>query len=138
MSAFLVDAAHIDYLLTFAQSPRVRDELTWAGHPDTDATVLGEMLWAENARSVAYRYRAPEIRPAYTFRRWPGPVNPVWVLKAIACYEYQSCEHPEWQQSAAYRIMRALEGAAIAALPGWAEAPWGIARDDRVKARVRV
>jgi len=74
----------------------------------------GRMLLTENVRSVCHRYNEPMDSSDL-----PGPIGfsladatftypeiamgkvlePVAVLKAIACYEYQSCEHPGWEGS---------------------------------------
>jgi len=72
---------------------------------------IGRMLWLENLRSVQARYPSDidgdlpgqetralamaEYRytpPQFRSRRTP-PLSAVEVLKAIRCYEYQSCEH---------------------------------------------
>jgi hypothetical protein len=47
-------------------------------------------------------------------------------LKAISCYEYQSCEHPGWRKSEAHAFCEALRDMAIGCLPGYDDAPWEI------------
>ena len=54
------------------------------------------------------------------------PLTPGELAKAIDCYAYQSCEHPEWEKSSAYAICQALRSAILHGLPGYEEAPWGI------------
>ena len=51
--------------------------------------------------------------------------NPVQVLKAVACLDYQSCEYEEWRGSTARKILDLIEGAAINTLPGYDAAEWG-------------
>lgn len=142
MSAFVVDPAHIDYLVSAAiqwnyggaiyfdlpeQSVRV-------DHGTADA--VGATLLAENIASVNHRY------PDDAYDDLPGPVptphaidyrhrfalnvKPLWVLKAIRCYEYQSCEHPGWAESAAKTFCERMTTEAIARLPGYDQAPWDI------------
>jgi hypothetical protein len=87
------------------------------------------MLLAENFRSVNHRY-AEEGEPAgmYEYREPKvGPIgyNPVQVLKAIHCLEYQSCEHPEWETSEARAFLKALEARTIRKIPGYDAAEWG-------------
>lgn len=105
-----------------------------------NADDVGQMLVAECVRSVAHRY--PDCAPQlgglpgpceayylepYQFVPLRGRVEPSVALKAIACYRYQSCEHPEWNISEAYQFCDALEQAAIWALPGMDQAPgWEI------------
>mgnify|MGYP001565145511 CR=1 FL=1 len=97
---------------------------------------VGAMLAAENRRSVDHRYNEDELEEFYTFTRYPGSgergsasrptLDPIQVLKAISCYEYQSCEHPEWEQSEAHDFCRVLRHTVVAALPGYDEAAWEI------------
>lgn len=102
----------------------------------TNADEIGQMLRDENVRSVLYRYPdcmeggdLPGIvgdDPAepYRFKRLPWEFNAVQALKAIDCYEYQSCEHPEWHESEAKRFCDSLRSVLIHSLPGYNEAPW--------------
>lgn len=110
---------------------------------------VGQMLLTENVRSVDYRYpggedlpgryvmatlpgfdvevRAPEYLQPYTFtasphRHW----KPVEILKAIDCFEYQSCETDDWRETEAYAFCQALRSRMIDQLPGYDDAPWGI------------
>lgn len=92
------------------------------------ANQVGAMLWAENRRSVNHRYAEDEIEPGpYVYAR---PRNdgygPVAILKAIDCYEYQACEHPEWERSEAHAFCQALRKAMIHGLPGYEGAAWEI------------
>lgn len=101
------------------------------------AAEIANMLWRENIKSVSARY------PGESSATLPGPVNvefviksedfwqnwetfnPVQVLKSIRCFNYQSCEHDDWEKSQAFAFLRALEVAAINALDGYEEAEWG-------------
>ncbi|MFV0434265.1 MAG: hypothetical protein ACK5LO_09825 [Leucobacter sp.] len=86
-----------------------------------NAEAVGVMLMAENRRSVDYRYDEQEIEEFYTH----GPSSrrePIEILKAISCYEYQSCETPDWGQSESASFCQALRVQMIHLLPGFAEA----------------
>jgi hypothetical protein len=101
VSAWIVDRAHIDVLVQgLAESETVTDV-----DPDT----LGQKLWRENLVSVAYRYPGDgdgerpgpmDFRDAdvdeYVYRRPGVKIEPGQLMTAIACYAYQSCEHPDW------------------------------------------
>jgi len=126
MSAWLVSREHIDALVTiFARSDGRRPALD----PET---AVGRLLWEENRRSVAYRYPGDEAMigefdPEYTYTPRLQPPRPaVANLKLVRCYEYQSCEHPGWEQSEAYRLCQRMTGYLVSELPGYDEAPWGI------------
>lgn len=144
MSAYLVSRTHITSLVaTAVLGPKgQRSEWffgQWAPLPD----VLGQLLWAENLKSVADRYpgdRSGErpgpagltdeeianysAPPRRTLARYRLPV--VVALKAIDNLEYQSCEHGGWEWSEAAEWLGRLRRALIAQLPGYDEAPWGI------------
>lgn len=136
MSAFIVDVDHIDALITAGLAfGRDLDPVTWYHPAITDdltdladrthrltpetAGRVGAMLLAENARSVNHRYDTDEWEEPYVYHAVPGEPDPVVVLKAIRCLEYQSCEHPEWPESEAFAFCDALRHKAIAHLPGW-------------------
>ena len=146
MSAWVVSKAHIDALVSAAMQGR--DGLRWRtgeiNQTETDVgTEVGRMLWNENLQSIHYRY--PDTRngrdyPAdngftaddvdtYRFKR-SKPMNAVIILKAISCYEYQSCEHPEWDKSEVFSFCENLRLKMINELPGYNAAPWGLAGDD--------
>jgi hypothetical protein len=110
---------------------------------------LGRMLWIENVRSVAARYPEDDSdsRPGpadftdteaetYTYPR--GPLSPrhltaVEALVALSGYEYQACEHPEWEGSAARAFCDALRHAVIRALPGYDTADTWEVREPAVR-----
>lgn len=85
---------------------------------------VGAILASANVASVNYRYAEDALEPVYTHH--PVVADVVGVLKALDCYEYQSCEAPEWDYSEAYAICAALRREAIAQLPGYAEAEWAL------------
>jgi hypothetical protein len=172
MSAFVVEKAHIDYLiaagLCFGRPHRLKwsDPTTpaprWDGGSDTafeahsaavqarvrelapqTADRVGRMLWEQNHRSVSGRYSELQTMPGYEFGadteyaqvlgRFPDGwrwcrvmLEPVSVLKALSCYEYQASETLDWEQTEARAFCDALRSAAIAALPGYEAAPWNV------------
>lgn len=114
MSAWIVSKKHIDYIVTAIIRAEISTESTES--PDE----LGRMLWGECLASVAYRY--PDDKDGER----PGPVDfrdsdvntYVWeetpvlaggaLAKTLGCYRYQSCEHPEWDDSEACRLTAKL------------------------------
>ena len=146
MSAFIVSRQHIAYLIEAAEqiARRNRTHFRWfhdgtwhtLGEDHDTADRIGQCLWCTNVASVLYRYPqdTPQTAPGpigetyYYGRHRPTPIawNPVQVLKAVHCFDYQSCEHPEWEASEAYSIVKAIEHDAMRALPGYDDAAWGI------------
>jgi hypothetical protein len=142
MSAFIVDKAHIDLLVAAGLDFPTHGALAWYTRDErahrlngVNADEVGAMLWAENLASVAARYPddASGERPgpidltdddiaAYRWENVPGRIDPIVVMKAIDCYEYQSCEHAGWRDSAAAAFCDRLRRAAISRLPGYEDA----------------
>lgn len=83
---------------------------------------VGAMLLAENARSVNHCYDEDDWEPVYLFHPLPGTPDPLVVLKAITCLEYQSCEHDGWLDSEARVFCQALRRVVITELPGYSAA----------------
>jgi hypothetical protein len=75
---------------------------------------------------------APGVEPVSVpqwfseYRYTRRALSPVEVLKAIDCYEYQSCEHPEWDESEAKAFCDSLRSLQIGMLPGYNDAKWSI------------
>jgi len=153
MSAFMLDKAHIDALVATALHgpleiflPSKRWYTLDFGldyrrliPEDDSANTLGELLLKENLSSILYRYPDTKNNPD----NLPGPADSYWskpykfppntkrltiiqALKALDCYEYQSCEHLEWEASAAHKFCINFRTALIAFLPGYEEAAWSI------------
>jgi hypothetical protein len=114
---FSYDARPLTSKTTHAQ----RRELGIEVRPE-NASVIGQMLAAENARSLRYRYDddadddmvAEWADAGYAYRRHHRKLTAHEGMGAIACYEYQACEAPEWHGSEAQQfcreLMRALVG----------------------------
>ena len=148
MSAYLVEKKHILYLLAAATSNSIdRYGMSWY-HNNTShklewcdserAAEVGNMLWRENMQSLSARYPKESsatlpgcevgeevITPDDVNRSNWSTIDPVQVLKAIDCLNYQSCEHESWEASESFAFLRSLKSRAIHALPGYDGAEWG-------------
>ncbi len=146
MSAYIVERNHIDYLVFAAFT--WGDNKVWSEEEgrwiELDRKQIGQMLWNANTESVSYRYSdsdpfdlpgcsgdAPYL---YTESKaaW-GHIDPVQVMKACRCLNYQSCEHPEWKESSACSFLNELCITAMAKLPGWDGAEWGAPKANCVR-----
>lgn len=146
MSAFVVSKKHITMMVETAL-----DGTKECGGPNwklfslrlplgiLDANMLGQALIEENLKSIHARYpdtvEDPENTPGpiaqYCHESYKHPhvttrLTAVEALKAIICYEYQSCEHDEWNESAVKEFCDRLKHKLIGVLPGYEAAPWGI------------
>lgn len=118
-------------------APYFGDEPTAQQLTIQNASELGDMLVKENLSSIHYRYPDTINNPENT----PGPCEAYWMVdyvfppqtkalsivqccKALACYEYQSCEHPEWRNSTAREFCNALRDSLVTCLPGYEDARW--------------
>lgn len=146
MSAFVVDHEHIHALLTFAQTKRMQDRLSYCvnkGSEKLSWDTLGKILLAENERSVCHRYpdctegNVPGtigqeainytfkmFRPFFQKLQWSHVC--IWVIKACDCFDYQACETGDYETTPAYDMVHIIRREAIRCLPGYDAAPWGI------------
>lgn len=154
MSAWIVTKNHIDTLVSWAFNTRTPVARA-LGYEDRDA--LGRLLWAENLRSVSGRYPGDvsggrpgpvgftdEQVTTYTFAP-PRPFKstvPYYVdfdpssachaLKQAECYDYQSCESPDYRETPAGILMQHLITALHVACPRADDddsdinIPWGV------------
>ncbi|MGP9587241.1 hypothetical protein ACT3TB_16450 [Micrococcaceae sp. AOP34-BR2-30] len=141
MSAYMVHEQHINVMVWAAvelASPawtgpvfRYADSqggLHTISRLDTESlTRTGQMLVDANADSMASRYG--EFNHGYQYQH-RHPHRQDWtaidVLKAISCYEDQSCETGTFSTSEAGSFCQALSRGLIARLPGMDSAPWEI------------
>jgi hypothetical protein len=152
MSAYIVERDHIIYLVDAArESGAYGSTFRWytGERPNYErhelprddnerAAEVANMLWRENIKSVSHRYddRTSATLPGtkdnrhITARDFAGvrwmSFNPVQVIKACHCLDYQSCEHDEWPTSEAYAFLEALKANQCHRLPGYDSAEWGV------------
>lgn len=139
MSAYVVPHAHIEALVRVAVEGPIGARGDWSFYW-TDSTKpggyvfvdpehgdeIGRLLLAENIRSVIYRYddEPDEHEPAsaYSFAYRGRQLTALEALVAIHGYEYQACEHPEWESSKARALCADLKSSLIRLVPGYDEA----------------
>ena len=131
---------------------RVREQLAGGDRYDQfrrklgydNATEVGQMLLCENVRSLNYRYdldqgdqdKAKELidytlmveEYVYPPGGWVYRLTAGDVYGAVTNFEYQACEHPEWEDSEAHSFCLNLQHRLLKGL--CKDAPWGITHDD--------
>lgn len=134
MSAWIVTDEHIRVLLWAGLEgypPRSGNftwyfEGKWHTLTQTTAPQVGAMLKRQNGASVNYRYCENKgYRYTHGAPAWTGWGHGA-VLKAIDCYDYQSCETADWSQTSAAAFCGALRDKIGTRLSDYADAPWGI------------
>ena len=118
MSAFLCSNYHITVLATYAQR-------TNSFHNGESIEAIGHILHTANLQSVNYRYQEHSTTTFTVDRRaLVCRVFAIQIIKAARCLNYQSCEHPDYENSQACRILRDIIADAMCELPGYDEAQW--------------
>lgn len=135
MSAWIVSREHIDALV----QGLVESEIVVR-----DPSEVGRALWAECLTSVAYRYPndGDGERPGpigfrdddvstYTYTRPAQRLGLAALLKQASCYDYQTCEHPEYPDSEPYKWIKLLtehlkRAGVREAGAEYDDAPWGL------------
>lgn len=134
MSAWLCSHQHIAALVGSFMA--MKDQYTTVEDP----RALARTLYLENVRSVDHRYRhdaqyTSEIVAHYAshpvtkrmIEAWQAkPLTPGEFFKALACYEYQSCECEDWRTTEAFKLCDQMRGQVCARVPGYEQCPWGI------------
>lgn len=149
MSAYIVSKKHIDCLVNIIAN-RIGSAhwhsyshayaARWMGVPldevgCVDKDKLGQRLWDENHESINYRYKLEDKAPNYRYEV-PREVSSHGLCMSLAqavrlfdCYEYQTCEHPEWQASPLKMLCEKMTDALLrSAIPKaeWEATRWGI------------
>lgn len=115
MSAWICSNRHINIVVTaYAGIAGITDP--------AELQRLAELLIAENYTSVNYRYNENDAPGPIVYRH--EVVGPAAAHKAARCLDYQSCEHPSWEDSEAFRVVQAVRQSQLdpGDLPG---IPWG-------------
>lgn len=133
MSAFIVDDATINALVGFYIANNCGDR--------KDSFEMAQELINENYASVNCRYRENDKPHKQAFdNSWIKRVDdlkPVDMITIARCYEYQACEHEEYESSEAAKITKTVISKAYQLggfselteshkLPGADKAPWGL------------
>jgi hypothetical protein len=130
MSAWLVSKNHIDVLVGARKLVPGRVK-SFSGVSDDE---LGRKLWRENMLSLHARYgdKVDERKVASYRYAQVAHLSVGGYLKALDCYDYQSCEHGGWVTSEAKRYVTELETALagskaeqIRKSQDYENAPWG-------------
>ena len=134
MSAFIVTDTHINALVRYAS----RHKITVAyGNPTMRLNVsaheqeVAQLLIDENIKSVNYRYSEAETS-LIEYDRGAPILSAIEAIKAAQCLRYQSCEHSDFEDSIAFKLIQAIIADAIPRLEGYESASWAIA--DKVTA----
>jgi len=133
MSAFILSDYHLSLLGRAASAIGLPNPLT--DFDEDMAKTMTRILYAENARSVRYRYPQDMLpltwEVVFDVRALQEPLHTAQILKACSCYVYQSCETDDYHTTEAAGIIRRIFAAFLPPgyddarqVPGYEEADW--------------
>lgn len=126
MSVTVVSDKHISALVNvFSEGGIVR---FWHDGPqELTLREAGQILLNENYYSYDARYgHKGEDNTPHKFRLTFETHDPIQLLKAWICYDYNACESPNWKTSLAKAMIDYNKMKIIRLLPGYKEAAWEI------------
>lgn len=118
MSAFVVSEKHINSIMNYALSKNLVSSID-------KAKKIGQKIWDENAKSVAFRYDEEKENLKYDFKK-DSIISGVKIIKAVHCLNYQSCEHDGWEKSKVKSFLLEVINCASHYIQGYDEADWEI------------
>lgn len=140
MSAFMCNTSDFATLAKFAIDNNVQGT-NEHGKPRSLARVAN-VLGAENARSVNYRYaHNPDAQEKFTLLtgreilKHARDVSIVQLIKLCDCVKYQSYETPDYESTPAFALLNHIRETAVSKAPGFSSrgnpaydsAKWGLA-----------
>lgn len=128
MSAFIVSDTHINALVRYASRHKVGvsyGATVMRLNAFDNEQAVTQILLDENVKSVNYRYS--ECWPTQIDYDQGAPIlTAIQAIKAAQCLRYQSCEHPEFENSLADKFIKAIISDAIPRIEGYDSAQWAI------------
>lgn len=125
MSAWMTSETHRN-LIVKAHVERSPDP------QEVNVNALAQALFVANRKSLFARYRDPmpkpdEVAAATYYDPAPGrKVSDEGASMLAACFDYQSCEYAEWQDSNVYQyVIKPLYDESLMPEPGDERLPWG-------------
>lgn len=134
MSCFIVSDKHISSILKFADRPQYgAPARIWTNEREYQIwqTVVinkvGQILVNQNYASYAALYEGESVTPhEFTYNEQVTRLTPVEIIKLCNAYEYQSDNTPDYSNTPAHKIIKAILDRAINELPGYDAAEWAI------------
>lgn len=113
MSAFVVADKDIQMIVGYAARMKTGN---WPFKSCEDLDSICSLLLNENIKSVNYRYREEEEEQTLKYdSKWSYSklISHASAVKAVRYYQYQACEHPEWESSEAKRLTDEIKEYAV-------------------------
>ena len=146
---FYVGADHVNAILSVLHMTRgfelefsLPDGRAGSNRKASSLTAVGQLLLAENIKSIATRYptnwqeltegepTADQFSFALDVRFVTRKDRHIAAIKLISSLEYQSCEHDDWEDSFAAKFLARATSYLIGEIPGYEAAPWHYSKDE--------
>ena len=128
MSAYIVEKATIDRIVTYLETNEVRREIEdYFRYPTLRGTCAeqGQRLWTLNVRAVDARYE--ETNPVELYRHESNHCSKTQTLKSLRCFLYQ-CSEGDIPETPLYKDLSALADrltmSIVEDLPEYESAQW--------------
>ena len=127
MSAWMTSEKHINTLATFAYVEGLTLDPASVASLLTRHNVLSLMArYGDDYRGLCEGWESYAYRPVNLAK-----LNPTCILKQAHCFDYQACEHEEWETSEEKHLLDAIAErckarGAVEDGPKYDAAPWGI------------
>ena len=115
MSAYVVENETINCI--------VNALIDWGFISNLDAVEVGQQLFDENVTSVNYRYKDTDGAPVFRFKE--KTYKPLQVFGCVKCWQYQSCEHTDYENGKAWQLTDKLLAVFPPAFKDM-DYPWGL------------
>lgn len=133
MSAFLCNNVHLSSLANWICEEKlyVYGDIKSEGDETINFAVF-KALYRENVKSLQARYPKDWQELIYyccepsEYKLYWKPVKPIAKIKAAQCFNYQACEHEDYQNSLIKRMIEHFIGRQICKIEGYENAEWEI------------
>lgn len=110
----------------YRYSPPGREAIYGDGFESGEDFNLPGTYVAETIAEGIEAISVPQWMTPYSYKQPRRRFSPVEILKAIDCFDYQSCETGDWRETEAYAFCQSLRDDMIGRLPGYSDAAWSI------------
>jgi len=138
MSCFIVSNNHINLISIAELAQFSYDGKTVEYYPTSEEVLeLSKKLLTENVNSWNFRYPdhtensedchgSLELLSNGDIRKLIKKYPPLAIISQIHCFEYQSCEHDEWESSDVKKLCGKLVNRLVRYIEGYNDVQWGI------------
>lgn len=133
MSAFICSEKHVNTIVSYAAENDISVYIKAASGQrywhsvKKDPILIAKILKQANVDSVNHRYNESDKPSRAKYKpEATAFISPIQIVKLCNCFDYQSCEVDDYDDSDAARIINSIRSNAITNIPGYNDAAWAI------------